>query len=380
MEGLELDNILEVGDIENLFTEENLQETPPEEKEKEKETNNETTEVNTDNLFVEPESVGSGDEDNKEKEETSTEKETVTSPNNNFYSSIAKALQEEGILPDLNEDITNSIKSAEDFAEAIENQIQAKLDEKQKRVDEALNAGLEPTEIGKYERMISYLDSITDDVISDESEKGETLRKQLIYQDYINRGYSQDRANREVEKSFNAGTDIDDAKEALQGNKDFFKDEYDDLVKEAKDKVEADKLKTKEEAELLKKSIMEEKKVFGDIEVDKATRQKAYDNISKPVYRDPKTGVYYTAIQKYQTENKADFLKNLSLVFTLTDGFKNLDKLVKPKVNKEVKRGLRDLENTINNTSRNSDGSLKFVTGVSEDPHSIISKGYSIDI
>lgn len=377
MEGLELENILEADEIENLF-QDNVQETSPEEKE-EKENINETTEVNPDDLFGEPESVGSGKED-KEKEETSNEKDKGTSPNNNFYSSIAKALQEEGILPDLNDDETECIKNAEDFAEAIERQIQAKFDERQKRIDDALNAGVEPSEIGKYEKMISYLDTIDDSVISDESDKGETLRKQLIYQDYINRGYSQERAKREVEKSFNAGTDIDDAKEALQGNKEYFTEQYNELIKEAQEEEKAEQEKLKEEMISLKKSILEEKEVFGDLKLDKATRQKILDNISKPIYKDPNTGEYYTAFQKYQRDNRVEFLKNVGLIFTLTDGFKNLEGLVKSKINKEVRKSLRELEHTINNTARTSDGNLKFVTGVNDDPASFISKGMKLDI
>ena len=41
---------------------------------------------------------------------------------------------------------------------------------------------------------------------------------------------------------------------------------------------------------------------------------------------------------------------------------------------------MRELENTINNTSRYSDGNLRFVTGVSDDNDSYIGKGFSLDI
>ena len=58
--------------------------------------------------------------------------------------------------------------------------------------------------------------------LSDESEKGEKLRKDLIYQDFLNRGYSKERATKEVQKSLNAGTDIEDARESLKSNKEFF--------------------------------------------------------------------------------------------------------------------------------------------------------------
>ena len=386
-EELSLDNILGAEEIENLFVEdEDTQDTPPangeppkkeEEPDKDKE---ETTEVvDVDNLFTDtPESVGSGKENTEEKEDT-TPKGDGTSPKN-FYSSIAKALKEEGIFPDLDDEGLSKVKDPEDFRDLIGQQIKAGLDERQKRIDEALNAGVEPTEIRKYENTINFLDSIKEENISDEGDKGEKLRKDLIYQDFINRGYSKERAAREVQKSFNAGTDIDDAKEALKSNIGFFKDKYDELINEAKSEAEQEEKERKEQAEKLKSSILNDKDVFGDLSIDKSTRQKIYDNIAKPVYKDPETGEYFTAIQKYEMENRTDFLKNIGLLFTLTDGFKNLDGLVKGKVKKEVKKGLRELEHTLNNTARTSDGNLKFVSGVDEDPESFIGKGWNLDV
>ena len=385
-EELSLDNILGAEEIENLFVEDGeTQDTPPangeppkeEEPNKDKE---ETTEVvDVDNLFTDtPESVGSGKENTEEKEDT-TPKGDGTSPKN-FYSSIAKALKEEGIFPDLDDDGLSKVKEPEDFRDLIDQQIKAGLDERQRRIDEALNAGVEPTEIRKYENTINFLDSIKEENISDEGDKGEKLRKDLIYQDFINRGYSKERAAREVQKSFNAGTDIDDAREALKSNIDYFRDKYDELVNDAKSEAEQEEKERKEQAEKLKSSILNDKDVFGDLSVDKSTRQKIYDNIAKPVYKDPETGEYFTAIQKYEMENRTDFLKNIGLLFTLTDGFKNLDGLVKGKVKKEVKKGLRELEHTLNNTARTSDGNLKFVSGVDEDPESFIGKGWNLDV
>ena len=388
-ETLSLDNILGADEIENLFVDdEETQETPPvneetsenEDKDKNKE---ETTEVvDVDTLFTEePESVGSGKEDDtKEKEGTESDKDKGTSPKNNFYSSIAKALKEEGIFPDLDDETANKIKAPEDFAEAVEKQIQARFDERQKRIDEALNAGVESSEIKKYENTLEYLNSLQDSALSDESDKGEKLRQQLIFQDFINRGYNKERAQREVQKSFNSGTDIEDAKEALASNKEFFQNEYNNLIKEAQEEKKKEDQERKEQAEKLKKSILEDNKVFGDIQIDKATRQRVFDNISKPVYKDPETGELFTAIQKYEMENSTEFLKNVGLLFTLTNGFKNLDGLVKGKVRKEVKKGLRELEHTLNNTSRTSDGNLKFVSGVEDDPESFIGKGWDLDV
>ena len=385
-EELSMDNILSADEIEGLFEDQEIQDTQPEENEENtdenQENNNketeETTEVTTENTSEKPEGVGS--EDNIEEQEDTTSNKSGSSPKNNFYSSIAKAFAEEGIFPDLDDESASKIKTPEEFRDLIEDRIKSELDERQKRVDEALNAGVEPSDIRKYENTISYLDSIKDETITSENEEGEKLRKQLIYQDFVNRGYSQERATREVKKSFDAGTDIEDAKEALKSNLEFFQGQYDNLIEEAKAEEEKEIKQRKEQAEKLKKSILEDKEVFGELSIDKKTRQKIFDNISKPVYKDPNTGQIFTALQKYEMENRTDFLKNVSLVFTLTDGFKNLDGLIKGKVKKEVKKGIRELENVLNNTARTSDGNLRFVSNVEDDPESFIGQGWTLDV
>lgn len=381
-EDLSIDNILDQGDIDNLFMDNETQETQesqPENKgnEDNKETpeQEQTTEVNTDDLFVEPESVGS--EENKEKEGTETEK-VSTSPNNNFYSSIAKTFAVESIFPDLTDDEIKNANSAEALVELINKQIDSRLDEKQQRVISALDAGIEPDDIRRYENTLSYLDSIEEDKLNAETPEGEELRKRLIYQDYINRKFSPERANREVQRSIDSGNDITDAKEALQSNKEFFNDQYNDLLQKAKEEEQKFEKERKQQAEQLKKSIIEDKNLFGDLELNKSVRQKIFDNISKPVYKDEDSGAYITALQKYQKENPNDFLKNVSTIFTLTDGFKNIDKLVAKKASKEIRKGFRELENTLSNTQRNSDGSLNFVGGTNDEESMF--KGYKLDI
>lgn len=376
---LSLDNILTDEDISSLFEDDNIEETTSDETDDNKtKEDNKTTEVNVDELFTEPESVGRENNNNEEQEDTNDPNDDGASPN--FFSSIAAALVDEGVFPDLNEDEISQIKGPEDFRDLIDRQIKSGIDEANQRVLEALNAGVEPTAIQNYERVLSYLNSIDDASLEDESEKGENLRKNIIYQDYINRGFSKERATKEVEKSFRAGTDIEDAKESLTGNKDFYKGQYDDLIKEGKEAEAKEAKKQKEQAEELKKSILTEKKVFGDIEIDKNTRQRVYDNVAKPIYKDPDSGEYLTAVQKYQREHPVEFSKNLGLLFTLTDGFKNIDTLVGGKVKKEVKKGLRELETKIKSTSSSTSGNLKFANGGYNDKESIFSKNFEIDI
>ena len=373
-------------DVDNLFSddggEEETQVTPPAPKEKEEKENEKTTEeeeISPDDLFDNPESVGSGKDNQEEEEDTQSEKDKGTSPKTNFYSSIASALKEEGIFPDLDDDTLNGIKTPEDFAEAVEKTVQARLDERQKRIDAALQADVEPDEVRRYEQTLANLGAIKEEYITDETEKGERLRKNLIYQDFRNRGYSEARAKREVEKSFNAGTDIEDAKEALESNREYFSNQYQDLIKEAQEEAKEEQRKIKEEAAQLKKSMLEDKEVFTGIALDKTTRQKAFENITKPVFK-TEDGEYLTAIQKYEMDNPVEFRKYLSVLFTMTDGFKNIDGLVKGKVKKEVKQSLRELEHKLSSTGRNSSGNPRYVGGVEEDTESYIGKGWDLDV
>lgn len=386
MEGLSDEFILsgeDMLDIDNLFDDNNdkeKQETPPEEKEKNDTENKETTEeeeVNPDDLFTNPEGVGSGDNQEKEKEDTTSDK-GGTSPKTNFYSSIASALKDEGILPDLDDETVDNVKTPEDFAEAIEKQLQAKFDARQKRIDDALNANVEPDEIRQYEGTLQFLDSIKEEAIADETDKGENLRKRLIFQDFINRGYSKERATREVKKSFDSGTDIEDAKEALASNKEYFNNEYQELIKEAQEEAKANQERLKKEASQLKKSMLEDKEVFEGITLDKITRQKAYENITKPIHK-TEDGEYLTAIQKYELENPVEFRKYLSILFTMTDGFKSLDNIVKGKVKKEVKQSLRELEHKLSSPSGAS-GNPRFVGMVDDDKESYLGKGWKLDL
>lgn len=367
-EELSLNSIMSEEEIAKLFDEDT--ESQEDSNKKQEENITETTSEET----TEDESESVGNEDENKVTETPSEDEVKDSPN--FYSSIAKALKEEGVLLELEDE--KNIKTPEDFKLLIENQIKAGLDEKQKRIEEALNNNIPVDSVKNYENTLQYLNDITEENLTQEEQEGENLRKQLIYQDYINKGFTQERAVREVKKSFENGTDIEDAKEALAENKKYFTTQYDTLISEARKQRESEIKEREKTAELLKESILNDKELFGGLEIDKATRQRALENISKPVFKDPDTGQMFTAIQKYQKENKDEFLKNLGLVFTLTNGFKNFDSFIKTKVKKEVNKGLRHLEQTLNGSSKSFDGSINFVGN--DDNESYLGADFSIDV
>ena len=392
---LNFDNLLGEQEIDTLFTEpeeteintkddevhgDDTSETNPGEHDETKV--EETTEVNPEDLFNgedEPESVGSGKQDEGSKGDTTTDEDGGTSPKN-FYSSIASALAVDGIFPNLDDEAIKKATDAESFSDLIEAEINARLDEKQQRISKALDNGVEPDDIRKYENTLNYLSSITEANISEESEKGEQLRRNLIYQDFLNRGMSPEKAQKLTARSIDAGNDVEDAKEAFQSNREFFQNAYNQLLQDAQKRADADREERDKQASKLKESILKDKNLMGDIEISSDLRKKVFDNISKPVYKDPETGEYLTALQKYEMEHRADFLKYVGLFMTLTNGFKDFDSFTKGKVKKELKKGLRELEQTLSNSHRGPSGGLKMVTNAQNDPESYFGKGFKLDI
>jgi len=290
-------------------------------------------------------------------------KESGGSSPDNVYSSMASALKKDGILPDFDDSEIEKCTTADAFAEMFEKAINARLDEAQKRVYDALNNGMQPDEIRQYEQTIEYLDSINEDALTEEGEKGENLRRHLIYNDLINRGYSQEKAQKEIEKSFKSGADIEDAKDALDALSKFYKDGYKQKQDEAKKKADAVRESQKKQAEDFKKLVLEDDVKIGDTVLSKKVCERIYDSVSKPIYKDKDTGKLLTAVQKFQKENPLEFLRQLGMWYVLTDGGKNIEGFAKEQAISEKNKNIRELEKKINSTMLNSDGSLSYAGG-----------------
>ena len=373
MEGIGLDNMLGAEEVERLFggqaTPEETQEpsekqaeveSPASDESKENSNTEQTAEVDfSDLLGNQPESVGS-------EETTVGNGETPESTNDsgtsqNLFSSIAKALKDEGVFPDLPDDTVVNIKDATSFKKLFDDEIARALDERQKRIENALNSGAPTKEVQEYNQALSiaqFLDNKeTADTLSREDEEGEKLRKQMMYQNYVNRGFKHERAVKLIEKSFEDGTDIEDAKEAFEDCKEFYNAKVNDFQKAVETRQKENKAYTEKQYDNLKKRILDTESFYDGVKVDKALRQKAYDSITKPVYRDD-NGNYLTALQQYQREHPMEFMENVAILYALTDNFKNVDKLTKGKVKAGLKKGFAELENVLNNSRRNSDGTL----------------------
>ena len=373
MNNLSFEDIQITQDV-DFFSDVNTDENKEEGSETTENKDNETTEVNIDDLFNSPESVGGNKDDDEDKEgekgsSSNSDEDSGSSPNNTVFSSIAAALKEEGVLPDIADEDIENVTDAEKLIDAMRKQMESTMTAREKRINDALDSNVEIPIIKQYENLLSQLDNISEDSLTDESDEGVNLRRNIIYQDYLNKGFSADRAKKKTEQSFDAATDIEDAKEALESNKEFFNGKYQEIINDAKKATEMAQKANKDFNDSLQKTIMETDEPFDGVKLDKITKKKILDTLNKVVYKDD-NGNVYNKIQKYQMDNKADYIYKLGVIFTLTDGFKDLSGLVKNKIEKEKKKSIRELEHVVNSTSTFSDGSVKFVSGVGNDKNS----------
>ena len=358
MEGIDKISFEDI-DVDSLFddTEDKSTEEQTDNKSNSEDSNNEdTADVDVDSLFSQ-ESVGSGDNNG---EDDAPSESGGTSPD--FFSSIASAFVEEGIFPDIDDETIKNTKTAKDFRKLIDEQIKAGLDEQQQRVIECLNAGMKPTLIQQLEGQRNWLSKITLDELKDED--NEDLRKRLIFQDYINKGYSQERAEKMTLKSVETGNDVEDAKDALDNLKDINESRFKKAKEDAdKLKVEQDK-KLEERSKAIEDSIMKDD-FFKNIKLDNATRKQAYKSITEPIFK-TKEGKYLTTLQKAEYDDPEGFSAKIAILFAVTNGLKDLDGIGSKVAQKEIRKGFAELETKINSTQRDSSGRLKFTSGVDD--------------
>ena len=336
--------------------------------------------ISTEGLFndtpekeeVAEDSEGVSGEDQEVNEDVTTDDGSGSSPN--FYASIAKSLHGDGILT-LDEESIGKITDADTLAEAFNNQVKSLLDETTTRVSDALKNNVPNDTIRQFEGVLQYLSTLTDEQLKAETEEGETIRYNILYQDYINKGFTPERAEKEIKKSFDAGTDVEDALEAKVENANYFKSEYSKILNVYKQDKENRLKQEKDNASKLEKKILDTEEPIKGLKLSKQERTQVLNNLNKVV--DKEGNIPLNALQKYARENPIDYQYNLNLLFSLTDGFKDLSKLIGKEVTTRTKSKIADLEHVLKRSNPTFD-SGGFSFGNSDDPES--KKGIMIDL
>tara|TARA_R110000822_G_scaffold191566_9_gene330310 strand:- start:560 stop:1699 length:1140 start_codon:yes stop_codon:yes gene_type:complete len=128
-----------------------------------------------------------------------------------LYSNLAAEFKAKGVLPELD---ISTIKSLKDLEDAIQTKIESGLTDRQKFIEDAQKSGAPITEVAEKVNTIEKLKQVTPEFIKDE--RNINFRKTAIIQDFIQKGYDEERATSMAQRSVDSGTDIEDAEFALK--------------------------------------------------------------------------------------------------------------------------------------------------------------------
>jgi hypothetical protein len=271
----------------------------------------------------------------------------------NLYSSFATVLSEQGLFPSLNLEETE-IKDVDSLVDAFKSEInnQTKdylINKIGEKGYEALEKGVTLSEYEQYNSNVQTLDNIDAEVLSEDLE----LSKNVILQDYISQGLSEERAYKLLKKTIDLGEDviIEDAKESLESLKVAQAKQLEEL-QEQRQKEAALQVAEQEKIDNdLKSAIYQSNEIIEGIKIDKNTQDKIYQNITKIVSQAP-NGVMENQLMQDRRKNPVDFDIKMYYLYDLTNGFTDFSKLVRKSESKAVSK----LEQTLRQTNFKAQG------------------------
>lgn len=300
---------------------------------------------------------GDSDDDSQEDvvkkdalEDEGSEDDDSDSPN--IFSPFATVLKEQGLLPSLSSD--SKIESIEDlttaFKSEIDNQVKNYLVEKigEDGVN-ALEKGITLAEYQQYKNGVDTLNNIDSESLSTNIE----LSKNIILQDYISQGLSEEKAYRFLQKTIELGDDaiIEDAKQSLESLKHI----QEIKLEKAKESRQAELIAQQKEQEKidndLKNSIFNSNEIIQGLTMTKAMKENVYKSITNIVSKSP-DGIAENKLMRHRREDPIEFDKKLYYLYELTNQFKDFSALVsksKTKATSEFEKILRSNKSQIQN-------------------------------
>lgn len=270
------------------------------------------------------------------------------------YNTFALALSEEGLIS-LNKD--EKIESFNDLKSIIARTIKENefsgLTEHQRTYLESIRNGIPEDEVISSLKTMESFSKITDSQL----EEDETLRLELITQEFISKGYDKSKADKLAKRSVELGEDTDDAKEALINLK---KTEEARLKNANKQREEQARLAEEQYAKNLskiKETIQKTESIIPGIPLNSRIKDETFESMTKVVAYD-ESGNPLNALGAALQKNREDIELKLNYLFTVTKGLTDFTAL-KASTKSTV---LKELENQLSNTQLGSGKTKSSIT------------------
>ena len=287
----------------------------------------------------------SGTDEDKERPagDASSSEELTDSPNP--FSSFASVLKDEGVTPTLDLESTK-IETADDLVNVIRDEIRknefSDLNDLQKQALEAMRNGIDLEEYKQIKSIEQQVMQITPEML----EENEELRRNVILQDFLDKGFQPERAEGLTQKIFDLSEDGAEAEAALGSIQTRYKEQVQKTIDDAKAKAKAQKDKEKKELQTLKNKVLETEEVIDGIKINETVRQNIYNSMTKVVGYDD-SGRPLNALLKAKSEDPINFEIRLHYLYHITKGFTDFGKIKATEKSKAAK----ELEAVLRNTT-----------------------------
>lgn len=322
------DILLDVLDEEIIFDAEEVEEE--QEQEQENETGDDDTVDKGSDTDIDDDVIIASDINVDEDAETP---EGEQGDESNVYGALAEALKEEAFFKDTDvSEVSDMDSLASAFKEEIKKNEFSDLNDSQKRVLEGFRNGIPQDEIMNTETTFEKLNSITDENL----ESNDSLVKDLIIRDLTSKGISEGRADQMYNLLVDTGEAKAEAKQSLDNMKEAHKADYDSRVAEFKQVKEDSLNKANKLYEDISNSINDTENFLGGYKVTDRLKENVINTMSTAVGYDDQ-GNPYNALMKSKTDDPVNFESSMYYLFTITDGFKNLEAFTKKAESKAAK-------------------------------------------
>jgi len=252
----------------------------------------------------------------KEKETPGSSEHTETSSSDPFALVYAKFLLESGSISSFDEEALKAVIDEEGEAKALQHLIKGEIDSAKAGISESLEGfqkeyvelrglGIAPEDAANLVNSLEDVEAITEESV--EEENNEPLRKNILNAYYKETTqFSDDRIKKLVDRSFELGDDVAETKEALESLKKSRK-EYVANVKAKETKaIEDRKLDHQKSLENLRTKVDELTEIIPGQKINKVTKTKIEDMLTKPV-KQLENGQVLNGVWAKRAENQLDF-------------------------------------------------------------------------
>lgn len=267
--------------------------------------------------------------ENKSKEKGSEDsegsKDTSASPDgggdsSDLYKVFASDLHQKGVF---DEDVLKHIEESDNVEEALYEAMELQIEKDKNswveslppKVKSILNnykEGVGLDDILSIEKNIDNLDSIEESSL----ESDEAVQEKIMAQFYREKGFSEDRIKKQIERAKDLDELSEDAKEAYESLKQGYESKKTALAEEAKKQEQDRKRHREEQLAALDKKIKETKEIIPGVSISSKIKQEIKEYMTKPVAltEDNKPISY---VQKKRMDNPMDFDTKLNYYIRL---------------------------------------------------------------